>query len=180
MPDIPVMKASATPTPTFDRTRRLNRRAMLATGGVLGVYVASVASHLGEFWPFSIYPMFSRAGRPWTRAMIIDVSEQANSSDWGPWSPTALPGPAVSTQSLGINTNDLSKFVQLTSEWTEQRLATLRRLCEPALAKGATLMLLRADGKLTENGDVDISLTPLVRIDARTATVNAQLETELA
>lgn len=40
----------------------------------LVVYGLLVAIHLGEFWPFSIYPMFSQTGNPWTGAAErIDV-----------------------------------------------------------------------------------------------------------
>lgn len=179
MPEAPSTNESIHAPATSARPgKRLGRRALLATGGVVAVYTVSVATHLGEFWPFSIFPMFSRAGRPWKRALLIDVSEHKDSSDWGPWTLEALPGPAVSTRSLGVNTNDLAKFVQLTKVWDEQRITTLRSLCEPALARGATLMLLKAEGKLLADGSVDVSLTPLVRLDSTTATVNAQLSTE--
>ena len=38
------------------------------------IYGALVATHEGEYWPFSIYPMFSKAGNPWTRAIVRDVT----------------------------------------------------------------------------------------------------------
>jgi hypothetical protein len=48
---------------------------MKVIGIILLIYAVLVASHEGEFWPFSIYPMFSQAGNPWTRAMVIDVTD---------------------------------------------------------------------------------------------------------
>ena len=39
-------------------------------------------SHEGEFWPFSIYPMFSQAGNPWTRAMVLDVTTTPDAELW--------------------------------------------------------------------------------------------------
>ena len=49
------------------------RKALRITLGTLIVYALLVATHLGEFWPFSIYPMFSQAGNPWSRAVVREM-----------------------------------------------------------------------------------------------------------
>lgn len=65
---------------------RFPKRALHIVGGVLVVYALLVATHLGEFWPFSIYPMFSQAGTPWTRAVVRELPSQTDpdtlSMDW--------------------------------------------------------------------------------------------------
>ncbi len=160
-----------------DGTPKLQRRAMLTLGATFGVYALSVATHRGEFWPFSIFPMFSLAGRPWTRALMIDVTAHGDVG-WGPWTLDTLPGDPVPTRQVGTSTNDMSKMIQLTTAWTDERIETLRSLWGPALEGGRTLMLLRADGKLVgDAGDVEISLQGLVRITEAAAAVNPSMRT---
>ncbi len=160
----------------------LRRRSMLTLGGVLAVYTVSVATHQGEFWPFSIFPMFSRAGRPWRRALMVELSPDEDSAssatplDWGPWSLQALPGKPLPTREVGVNTNDLSKFVQLTRVWNEERLSALRALYEAPLASGRRLMLLSADGRSSDNGGVEIGLTGLVRMSQESSRINPALK----
>lgn len=150
-------------------------RAMLAIGVTFAVYVVTVASHLGEFFPFSIYPMFSQAGKPWTRALMVEV-EPSTSDAWGPWTLQDLPGAPFVNDSIGVNTNDLSKFIQLTDDWTDERVATLRKLYAPALADGRSLLLLRGQGKLVGEDEVAIAMTGLIRIDPEQSVVNPALK----
>ena len=165
-----------------DPSSKLQRRAMLAVGSTLGFYVVSVATHLGEFWPFSIYPMFSRAGRPWTRAMMVDITDSPELENWGPWSLDDLPGTPFPTREVGVSANDLAKFVQLTKSWTDERISALRELYSAPLAQKRRLMLLKAEGRFvegTEGREVSISLVGLVRLSATQALVNPQLEDQV-
>lgn len=146
------------------------RRGLLALGASLLAHGVTVASHRGEFWPFSIFPMFSIAGRPWTRAIVLDVTARGPASGFGPWGEPQLPGPPHPTRRLGISTNDLAKMVQLTATWTPTRLTTLRRLLQPGLEAGRTLLLTRADGDAQ-----GILFTGLVRMTATTQSVNPRL-----
>ncbi|MDX1586597.1 MAG: hypothetical protein R3222_07630, partial [Balneolaceae bacterium] len=49
---------------------------------VLVVNIALVATHEGEFWPFSIFPMFSQAGNPWSRGVLERVDNRNDTSIW--------------------------------------------------------------------------------------------------
>src|SRR5262245_41465505 len=51
----------------------VHRRAALALAGVSLAHALLAATHGGEFWPFSIYPMFSQAGRSWARALVVEA-----------------------------------------------------------------------------------------------------------
>ena len=81
------------------------------------VHALLVATHEGEFWPFSIYPMFSQAGNPWARAMVLDVSELEDSEMWEDQAyPLASDESVVSLRTLGIDQIDYSNFVVLLYE----------------------------------------------------------------
>lgn len=130
------------------------RRAMAAVGVTLVVWALAVLPHHGEFWPFSIYPMFARAGRPWTNALMLEVS---GPQDPGPWRLDRLPGRVYPTTLAGVSAMDLSQLVKLTSEWTDERVRLLRKLFAPALAEGRTLMLVRADGHWVHEAEVELT-----------------------
>lgn len=137
------------------------RRAIIAITATLAVYALAVMMHRGEFWPFSIYPMFARAGQPWTHALVVEIDPRW-ARDWGPWTQDDLPGVVFPTQSIGVSAEDLSQLIQLTASWTDDRVAVLRKLFGSALADGRTLMLVRGDGRLLD--DVEVELSGLVVI----------------
>ena len=78
----------------------LSRKGMKIIGITLLIYALLVAPHEGEFWPLSIYPMFSQAGNPWSRAMVLDVTDQPDSEVWEP-------------QPLGNRTSDVASVAPL-------------------------------------------------------------------
>ena len=152
----------------------LNRRAFLALGASFGAYAGLVATHRGEFWPLSIYPMFSLAGRPWRRSMVVEI-EPGAAIAWRETTLDNLPGTPVSAKKAGANTNDMSKFVQLTERWDRDRVDAFREFWRPLLEEGKHLLLLRADGRL-EEGDVVTTITPLVHLWDEGYAVNPNAE----
>ena len=52
---------------------RRNGRDVRLLLGAFWISGALLATNLGEFWPFSIYPMFSKAGGEWTRAVVLEI-----------------------------------------------------------------------------------------------------------
>lgn len=152
-----------------------SRRAVLALVTNFGVYAGLVATHRGEFWPLSIYPMFSLAGRPWRRALMVELPPGAQVR-WESTTLDSLPGAPLSTEAVGVSTNDMSKFVQLTERWDDAAVATMRELWWPVLEDGRVLLLLRADGHLDASGTVITRLTPLLRLTATDGVVNPTLK----
>jgi hypothetical protein len=75
------------------------------------VYGALVASHRGEFWPFSTFPMFAKAGRVWTRVTVRDVGDDARSVRWSEVEQRALPGHPFPLDAVSIDQNDLSALM---------------------------------------------------------------------
>lgn len=133
------------------------RRAGLAVLVVLGTYAALTATHLGEFWPFSINPMFSTAGRPWMRALAREVSETPSPA----WQPVPL-------DALRAPQNGLTGFVRQTRRWTPDRRDRLLALLGTPLPDGRTLLLYRVDGR---DGPV-VTCTPVLFFTSTTLIEN--------
>ncbi len=128
------------------------------------VYVVSVAVNLGEFWPFSIYPMFSQAGNTWHRVVIRDVSG-ADTIDWQPTTLDDLPGDPFGARSVGADPIDLANFVGKTREWTPQRIGALELQVFPDGHGGRSLLAFRVSGSLLGDS-VAVVATPVVAVGA--------------
>src|SRR5690606_9434032 len=101
------------------------KRGILVT---LIVYLLLVGVHLGEFWPFSIYPMFSQAGNPWNRAMARDISDLSldlYDQIWGQQNVNLLPGAPFVMRQHGVDQIDYSNFVSKTTVWSDRRIEAL-------------------------------------------------------
>jgi hypothetical protein len=125
-------------------------RARRAIFAVLASVTLLLATHLGEFWPFSIYPMFSRAGRPFTRAIVRELAP-SGALPSGPYTPATLPGRAFGLVATGIDQSDVANIVSKTTHWTPQRLQALQRLfADPVRTR--RLLVLAATGELDPDG----------------------------
>ena len=124
------------------RERPSTATASRATKALIGVGIAHAllaATHGGEFWPFSIYPMFSKAGRPWARALVIEAGpsplrQQLDTQ----YRLDDLPGTPLGLEALGIPQNDVSSLVQRADRWGAPEIAALKQLfgslpCQHAL-----------------------------------------------
>ena len=126
------------------RDVRSFRKLTLGTSLVAALLLAS---HGGEFWPFSILPMFSRAGVPWTRTMVRDISAESESvavSD-------ATRGTPFPLASIGIGQNDLAKLVLGFGDTLDADEADLLSNMFADARKERRLLLVRVMGSL----DVD-------------------------
>lgn len=121
------------------------------------------ATHEGEFWPFSIFPMFSQAGNPWARAMVLDVSELEDSNMW---SEREYPLPSdeavVSLRALGIDQIDYSNFVVRTTEWTESRQRSLHSMFGSEALRDNQWMIVIVRGALSGDNKVESSIEPIL------------------
>jgi hypothetical protein len=148
---------------------RFPRRALRIVGGVLVVYALLVATHLGEFWPFSIYPMFSQAGNPWTRAVVRELPSQTDPDtlSWEAVSLQELPGAPYPVAPKGINQNDVANYVSKTDRWTDERVQGLRSLFTKGRTLSSPLLVLRVRGKL-EADTVAVTATPVLLFEPDT------------
>jgi hypothetical protein len=148
---------------------RFPRRALRIVGGVLVVYALLVATHLGEFWPFSIYPMFSQAGNPWTRAVVRELPSQTDPDtlSWEAVSLQELSGTPYPVAPKGINQNDVANYVSKTDRWTDDRVQGLRSLFTKGRTLSSPLLVYRVRGKL-EADTVAVTATPVLLFEPDT------------
>ena len=159
-----------------------NKRAGRILLVTLALYVGLVATHLGEFWPFSIYPMFSKTGRPWSRAIVRVVSAEAPESfDWSTVPIDAMPGEGFALKDHDIDPIDLANFVSKTRSWDAERVQGLHQMFAREL-KGDTdllLLVMRVNGRLERDGsgkeDVVLEAVPYVMLDTERGYANPDL-----
>lgn len=138
-------------------------KALRIVGAVLVVYVLLVATHRGEFWPFSIYPMFSQAGNPWTRSLVREVPRgtDPDTLDWGTVPLAEVPGSAYPLEPRGINQNDVANYVSKTDQWTDKRIRGHRSLFAKNRELSSSLLVLKMRGEL-RGGEVTVTATPML------------------
>lgn len=128
---------------------------------VLIVNIVLVSTHKGEFWPFSIFPMFSQAGNPWARAVVEQVDNMPQNKLWNSRTPEELNNGVVALNDYGIDTIDYANFVSKTDKWTPKRVQALRDLLDIKNIGGQKWMITKVEGHLTENDSVVVNSTPL-------------------
>lgn len=143
--------------------------------GTLLVYALLVATNLGEFWPFSIYPMFSQGGHPWSRALVRDVTHADAPVPWDTLTLADLPGEPFATLDHGIDPIDLANFVSKTKRWDAERLDGLARMFEAEHLDGRRLLVMRAHGRLSDSDTVAVSFVPYVLLQQDSLALNPHL-----
>ncbi|MFW6347236.1 MAG: hypothetical protein ACOC2C_01330 [Cyclonatronaceae bacterium] len=160
------------------------RRAMKIIFIVFIINGLLVASHEGEFWPFSIYPMFSQGAKPWTRAAVRDITEDVReaqqTAEAGFWESTSfreMPGQPYALQNEGIDTIDFSNFVSKTENWTDGRREALRTMFGDRVLQEEqrVLLIMKVSGNIDENDDITIQAVPLFMIDGEGSIANPTL-----
>ncbi len=137
-----------------------------------------VSTHLGEFWPLSIYPMFSSAGNPWTRALVMEIPPEVPAEElWTSDTVDNLPGRVYPVGEHGIFQNDLSNFVSKTEEWTEDHQSGLRAMFRGRVAKDERLMIYSVTGEQS-GGGVRVTAHPLMLLKGDEATMAEGLVAE--
>lgn len=148
-------------------------RILFAT---LLVYGVLVATHLGEFWPFSIYPMFSQAGNPWSRAIVHEINPGETDINWEKQLQEELQGTVFPLDSIGLNTNDLANLLSKNTDWSERRIRSIRHYFGDYL-KDKSYIIYRVQGKYEGEDDqtVVIEFTPYFYLMPDTTHVNPTL-----
>ena len=134
-----------------------------------------LATHKGEYWPFSIYPMFSKAGNPWTRAIITDVSSIDETELWRTTSLTEIQGIVVEIEDAGVDQIDFSNFVSKTKDWNSVRVQALRTMIGEHNFEREDWMVFKVHGKLVGNDSVNVESTPYLLFRSDTTIFNPNL-----
>lgn len=143
-------------------------RAGKALKVLLAVAIVLLATHKGEFWPFSIFPMFSKAGRPFTRSVVRELAPGETYART-PQTLASLPGRPFPLQPVDIAQNDVASMVSASGPWTPERVESARRLFASQLA-AHRLLVLSAQGAPSERG-VDVTFRPLLELSSQGAKV---------
>lgn len=155
----------------METQKRRAWRALLLT---ILAYGFLTGTHEGEFWPFSIYPMFSQGGNPWSRAIVRDVSEEPIRG-WQPVSLADLPGEPYPLIDHGVDPIDLSNFVSKSRRWDEARVGGLRKMFGEHELEDRTLLVMRVNGLITPEDSVVVEFVPYVRMGAEGSILNDEL-----
>ena len=158
-------------------SRRSYRTAIIVLLGVLLIYGVLVATHRGEFWPFSIYPMFSSAGGTWTRVVVRDVTgDSLDSFPQRAMSLQHLPGRPVPLDEVGVpaSQNDLAVFMEEGEGWSAARREVLHSFFL-GHASNRHLLLYRVTGRLGDYGVVEVWADPVALIMDDTLLINTKL-----
>ena len=151
------------------------KKSLRAIGITFLVYALLVATHLGEFWPFSIYPMFSQAGNPWSRSIVLDVTDTATSLTWEAVDEKNLPGTAIAVPDYGVDPIDLANYVSKTEKWDQDRVNGLRTMFKADELDNQSLLVMRARGEINEQDSVRVYFEPYVVLTNSGAILNPEL-----
>ncbi len=131
------------------------RACIIAT---LVIYGALVATHEGEFWPFSTYQMFSQGGLPWDKPVLLELDAEAcKTSEFS--SLEELNEFGVALNPYGIDHRDFSNFARHLSNPGEEELLALRSLLQPVIDgnEGLCITAIYAE---TSGSDINLTFTP--------------------
>lgn len=152
-----------------------SKRGIKIIGATLIIYALLVAPHEGEFWPFSIYPMFSQAGNPWTRAMILDVTDKPETDIWHKHSLQEREADVIAVGSYGVDQIDFSNFVSKTENWTRERRQALISMFGSNAIENQRWMVSKVRGELIGRDSVSIEILPFILITSDSTFTNPNL-----
>jgi len=156
-----------------------SKRGMKVLGVSLLVYALLVAPHQGEFWPLSIYPMFSQAGNPWTRAMILDVTNKPDADLWERQPLNSRESDVVAVSDYGVDQIDFSNFVVKTQNWTQTRQKALKDMFGTSAIENERWMVSKVRGELIGSDSVSIEITPFILLTPDSTYLNPNLQAEV-
>lgn len=151
------------------------KRGLKVIGISLLVYAVLVASHEGEFWPFSVYPMFSQAGNPWTRAIVLDVTDHDSEEIWEVQSLENRTAGVVPVRSYKVDQIDFSNFVSKTQNWTKSRRNALIRMFGADQINDRQWMVSKVKGEMAGPDSVAIQIIPFIKITSDSTYLNPNL-----
>jgi len=145
---------------------------------VMLVNILLVASHKGEFWPFSIFPMFSQAGKEWSRGVVEQVSDSTRADLWHTKPIGEIEDRILPLEDYGIHEIDFANFITKTKVWNEKRLNGMRSTFQIDQYPGEMWLATRVRGYMNEEDSVVIEAIPMFLFTADTTMKNPNLFSE--
>lgn len=155
--------------------RAFTKKATKYLVSVLIAYALLVTVHEGEFWPFSIYPMFSQAGNPWTRALVRNVSDVPEKQLWEVSNLDNLYGQPIALSEYGVDQIDFANFISKTENWDQGRLEAIPHMFGREHIRNQQLMIMSVRGRLTTQDSVVVQAFPVILVKADTTYLNPEL-----
>lgn len=129
--------------------------------GAFLVNAILVATHKGEFWPFSIFPMFSQAGNPWSRGVVERVENPDRPDLWETKPLQSISGRIVPLSEHDVDNIDYANFISKTEDWNAKRIQALRDMFRIEQKKNEMWLATRVRGHLTESDSVVVEAIPM-------------------
>lgn len=139
------------------------------------INILSVATHLGEFWPFSIFPMFSQAGKEWSRGVVEQVEDSSRADLWETKPISEIENRILPLKDYGIHEIDFANFITKTKVWNEKRLNGMRSTFQVDQYPGEMWLATRVRGYMDERDSVVIEAIPMFLFTADTTIKNPHL-----
>lgn len=152
-----------------------SKRGIKIIGVTVLIYAILVAPHEGEFWPFSIYPMFSQAGNPWTRAMVVDVTHKPESDIWERYARRKLESNVVPVVDYGVDQIDFSNFVSKTEHWSDTRRNALITMFGSRAINSQRWMVSKVRGEMSGSDSVSVEIIPFILITSDSTYLNPNI-----
>jgi hypothetical protein len=147
---------------TGEEANAAQRRFVRVLVGVIAAYLILVALHHGDFWPFSRFPMFARSAKPWSRALLRELTPAEVNGPWRDVSESELPGKNVNLHPLHKSQDDISTVVgKMRGKIKPEQQRFLAEYFAEARAT-RHLVLYAARGKLLPGRIVSVHFHPLV------------------
>lgn len=144
-------------------------------GIVLIINILLVSTHEGEFWPFSIFPMFSQAGNPWSRGVVENVQDTTRSDLWQTKPVAHIDDRILPLEQYGIHEIDYANYISKTKDWTDKKINGLRSTFQIDQYPNQMWLATRVMGSLTEQDSVQINAIPMFLFTADTTYKNPNL-----
>ena len=119
--------------------------------------------------------MFSQAGNPWSRAIVLDVSDAGDSFSWDQVNENNLPGTPIAVPDYGVDPIDLANFVSKTERWDDARVQGLRSMFRADDLEEQDLLVMRARGEMNELDSVLVYFEPYIILNSSGAILNPEL-----
>ena len=142
---------------------------------VLVINILLVSTHEGEFWPFSIFPMFSQAGKPWSRGVVEDVQDTTRTDLWETKPIAEIENRILPLQQYGIHEIDFANYISKTKTWNQERINGLRSTFQIDQYPGEIWIATRVTGHINEQDSVVIKAIPMFLFTADTTLKNPNL-----
>lgn len=112
--------------------------------------------------------MFSKAGQPWTRALVQDITDTSDNLKWQTINFNELGETTVALQDYGIDAIDFANFVSKTDSWNWKRRQALQKMFGAKQIRDRKLMVMKVSGRLVGEDSVALTATPLMLVTADT------------